>query len=178
MKRYGAIACAAILLAACGSNTQPSPTPVTPPNTIVFTSQLSAANEVPPVSNAESNGRGSVTITFNLTRDASGAITAASATFVYSLSGFPGGTTLTASHIHNNVAGQNAGIFISTTQTAASGAVTDGAGNVNNVTFQNITVSPASNAQLVIDNPAGYYFNVHTQLNGGGAVRGQLTRSQ
>jgi hypothetical protein len=26
----------------------------------------------------------------------------------------------------------------------------------------------------ILNNPAGYYFNVHTALNGGGAVRGQL----
>ena len=30
--------------------------------------------------------------------------------------------------------------------------------------------------QQIIDNPAGFYFNVHTPLNPSGAVRGQLTR--
>jgi hypothetical protein len=28
----------------------------------------------------------------------------------------------------------------------------------------------------IIANPAGFYFNVHTALNPGGAVRGQLSR--
>jgi hypothetical protein len=32
--------------------------------------------------------------------------------------------------------------------------------------------------QGIVSNPAGYYFNVHTQLNGGGAIRGQLVRVQ
>ena len=27
-----------------------------------------------------------------------------------------------------------------------------------------------------MDNPAGNYFNMHTPLNPGGAIRGQLTR--
>jgi hypothetical protein len=178
MKRYGAIACAAILLAACGSSTQPTPTPVTPPNTVIFTAQLSAANEVPPVTNAEQNGRGNVTITFNLTRDGAGAITGGNASFVYNLSGFPAGSTLTASHIHNGAAGVAAGVFLGTGQTAASGFTTDGTGNANNVTFTNVQITPVGVAQAVIDNPAGHYFNVHTTLNGGGAVRGQLVRSQ
>jgi filamentous hemagglutinin family protein len=47
----------------------------------------------------------------------------------------------------------------------------------------NITVTGArdvtqTEAQQIVANPAGYYFNVHTQLNPGGAVRGQLTRTQ
>jgi hypothetical protein len=29
-----------------------------------------------------------------------------------------------------------------------------------------------SQAQAVMDNPAGHYFNMHTPLNGGGAIRG------
>ncbi len=38
-----------------------------------------------------------------------------------------------------------------------------------------ITVEQAQN---LVNNPAGFYFNVHTQLNGGGAIRGQLVRVQ
>ena len=33
-----------------------------------------------------------------------------------------------------------------------------------------------SQAQAVLNNPAGHYFNMHTPLNPGGAVRGQLVR--
>ena len=38
-----------------------------------------------------------------------------------------------------------------------------------------ITVEQAQN---LVNNPAGYYFNVHTQLNRGGAIRAQLVRVQ
>jgi hypothetical protein len=64
-----------------------------------------------------------------------------------------------------------------TTLTAAN-AITLGDGTLNNQTFSNTPgpQDPATLAQQIIDNPAGYYFNVHTALNPGGAVRGQLVR--
>ena len=31
-------------------------------------------------------------------------------------------------------------------------------------------------AQQIVNNPAGYYFNVHTDLNKGGVMRGQLVK--
>jgi hypothetical protein len=34
----------------------------------------------------------------------------------------------------------------------------------------------AANAQAIVANPAGFYFNVHTPVNPGGAARGQLAR--
>jgi hypothetical protein len=176
MKRYAQIACAALLVAACGgSKTQPTPGPVAPPNTIIFTAQLSAANEVPPITNAEANARGDVTITFNLTRDAAGAITAGTATFVYNVTNLPGVAPLNLSHIHNGASGIAAGVFISTGQSAANGIATGANGSVSNVTFSNVAIT-AAQAQAVIDNPAGHYFNVHSQLNGGGVCRGQLVR--
>jgi hypothetical protein len=38
-----------------------------------------------------------------------------------------------------------------------------------------VAVSQAD-AQAIINNPAGYYFNVHTALTPGGAIRGQLVK--
>jgi hypothetical protein len=47
------------------------------------------------------------------------------------------------------------------------------------VTFTKSAITPAdiATAQAVLNNPAGFYFNVHTTLNPGGAVRGQLVRA-
>ena len=59
---------------ACGSDSTTSPS--NNQNVAQFTANLLASNEVPPTAGAEANARGSATITFNLTRDGSGNITA------------------------------------------------------------------------------------------------------
>jgi hypothetical protein len=169
MKR---IALLAILsaVAACGSDSPTTPT--TGP--IVFTAPLSAANEVPPVTNADANARGTATITLNAPRDASGAITGpGTMNFSVQLSGFPAGTPVILAHIHPGAAGVPGPALINTGLTAASAVtLTDGSGSLN---FTNIDVSQV-NAQAVVSNPAGFYFNAHTTANPGGAVRGQLVR--
>jgi hypothetical protein len=166
------IALLAILtaVAACGSDS-----PTTPTNgPIVFTSALSAANEVPPVTNADANGRGTATITLNAPRDASGAITGAGTmNFSVQLSGFPAGTPVILAHIHPGAAGLNGTPVVNTGLTAATPVtLTDGSGSLN---FSDVPVTQV-NAQAIVSNPAGFYFNAHTLANTGGAVRGQLTR--
>lgn len=173
MKRYVLVGLA-ILAAACGSSpSQPSNTPA--PTTIVFNAALSASNEVPPITNADQNGKGTGTFTLNLTRDGSGNITAAKGTFVYNLSGFPAGTTVRATHIHEGGPGiGNGGVVIDSGLTAASAfTLTDG--TIGNQTFADRTVD-VTLANQIIANPNGYYFNVHTGLNPGGAVRAQLVK--
>src|SRR4051812_29216623 len=107
MKRYALLAGAAILAAACGSDNPAGPS--TPPNTINFTAALSAANENPPITNADTNARGTARITMNLTRDSAGAITDATANFSFDLTGFPAGTSIILSHIHEGAPGINGG---------------------------------------------------------------------
>ena len=51
----------------------------------------------------------------------------------------------------------------------------DGTANVTVTATPEIT---QANAQQIVANPAGFYFNVHTPLNPTGAIRGQLTRTQ
>jgi hypothetical protein len=82
---------AAVVVARCDD----SPTAPDDPNVVVMTAQLSAANEVPPVTNAEANARGDVRVTFNLTRDGSNNVTGATATFVVNLNCFPVGSSWT-----------------------------------------------------------------------------------
>jgi hypothetical protein len=176
MKRYAIVAAMTLLGAACGSS--PSSPSNTQPNTIVFTAALSAANEVPPITNADANARGNATITFNLTRDSAGTITAASVNYVYSLSGFPAGTQIRATHIHEGGPAVAGGVKIDSGLTAANAiSLTDG--TANNITFSNLTNFGADGLPLItqiINNPNGYYFNVHSNLNPGGAVRGQLVK--
>src|SRR6478672_3883577 len=174
MKRWAAIGAALLMAAACGSD---SPTTPSSGNTgpITFTATLSAASEVPPITNAEANARGTVTITFNVPRDASGAVTGAgTVTFVAQLASFPAGTPATLAHIHTGAAGIAGGVLINTNLSAASPIVMDanGSGNLN---ISNIPISQ-TDATNIAANPAGFYFNVHTSLNPSGAVRGQLVK--
>ena len=174
MKKLAILGCLAVLASACGSDNKSPTGPSAQPTTINFTAALNPANEVPPVTNADATGRGTGTFTLNLTRDGAGAITAASATFVYSLTGFPNGTSVTLTHIHEGGPAIAGGVKINTGLSAANALVLAN-GTLTNQTFSNIAVD-AGLAQQIIDNPNGYYFNVHTAINPGGAVRGQLVK--
>jgi hypothetical protein len=178
LKRVLMVLMVAVGLAACDND---SPTAPADPNLVVFTAQLSAANEVPPITNAEANARGDVRITMNLTRDASNNISGATYTFVVNLNSFPAGSTWTLAHIHEGAAGVAGGVRVNTGLTPATAIpLTNGA--IANQTFSNIPLNPTTNPDAVniinnmIANPSGWYFNVHTTLNGGGAVRGQLVK--
>jgi hypothetical protein len=170
MHRSGLAAVIALALvtgAACDSDPPTSPTD----GPLVFTAQLSAANEVPPITNAESGARGSVTIMMDVQRDASNTITGATASFSSSLFGFPAGSTAILAHIHEGGSGVAGGVRVNTGLTAATGiAMPNGTGVLD---VSNIAV-PANIANAIVANPSGFYFNVHTPVNPGGAVRGQL----
>lgn len=160
----------AVFAAACEED---SPTgPSANPNQVRFTAQLSPANEVPPITNAEASGIGTAAITFNLTRDAGGAITAATATFQVTVSGFPAGTMMNIAHIHEGGPTCACPVVVNTTLAAGQVILTNGAGSF---TREGINV-PAALAQGIINNPTGFYFNIHSTLNPGGAARGQLVR--
>ena len=166
-----AVTAIALTLVACDSDN-----PNTPSNTgpIVFTVQLSALNEVPPVSNTESTARGTATITFNVPRDSAGNVTGGgSATFVVQMTDFPAGSVATLAHIHPGAAGVNGTILVNTGLTPASPVnLTNGTGSF---TLTNSSLLQQDATQIVA-NPAGFYFNVHSALNPGGAIRGQLVR--
>jgi CHRD domain-containing protein len=167
------LVCATALAGGCGGDDSPTG-PTAPPTTINFSAALNPANEVPPVTNADASGRGTGTFTLNLTRDGAGAITDATGTFVYSLTGFPAGTQVRLTHIHVGGPAVAGGVVIDTGLSAASPILLAN-GTLTNQTFSNRAVGAAL-AQQIIDNPNGYYFNVHTVLNPSGAVRGQLVR--
>jgi hypothetical protein len=160
-----------VFLPACDDNdTAPSATAP-----LVFSTQLFPANEVPPITGTESTGHGAVQVQFNVTRDASGGISSATANFYFQLTGFPAGTAVQGAHIHPAPVGVNGPVIISTGLTATN-TVTLTTGTAD-FTFSNIPVDPAL-AQQILNNPAAYYFNVHSPANPGGFSRGQLQRVQ
>lgn len=172
MKRLGFLL-VVVCLAGVGCDDDDGPAPSSQP--LVFSAQLSPANENPPISNAESGGSGAAQITITPTRSASGEITAATVNFHVQLYGFPAGTRMQAAHIHAGVQGTNGPVRVDTGLTPATAQVlSDGSLSVN------ITGRPADPliVQQIIDNPAAWYFNVHSPVNPGGFARGQLQRVQ
>ncbi len=169
MKRLSLFAVALALFAAgCSkSSTSPSTTPTKP----TFTAARSTANEVPPITNAEAGASGNATITFDLTKDAAGNVTAGTATFVVNLSGFPAGTPINIAHIHTGAAGTTGAVLVSTTLAAGEVVLATGSGSFT----KTAPILPVD-ANNIINNPAGFYFNAHSALNGGGVVRGQLVK--
>jgi hypothetical protein len=154
----------------CGKDTPAAPTPPADPK---FTATLSPANETTAVVGGDVSGSGTVTITMHPTKDAAGNVTAATADFTVTLAGFPAGTTITGSHIHPGAAGVAGGVIwplpITAGEIVFSGSTT--------YTKTAVAVPDVANAQAILNNPAGFYFNVHTSVNTGGAARGQLVRT-
>ena len=163
----------ALTLAAvgCGKDNPATPTPAADPK---FTAALSPTNETTAVVGGDVTGSGTVTITMHNTKDAAGNITASTADFTVTLSGFPAGTVLTGAHIHPGAAGVAGGVIWSLGLAAGEITLPNGS-----TTFTKPAVAPAdiATAQAILNNPAGYYFNVHTTVNTGGAARGQLVRA-
>jgi hypothetical protein len=126
--------------------------------------RLLGSNEVPP---GDSDGFGSASFTFNISNPLDPTTAGADVCWDITYSNLTG--VPVAAHIHQGVAGVNGGIVIPApavsfpdlTATGTTGCV-DVAGTT---------------AQAIVDNPAGFYANVHTTDFGGGAIRGQLATS-
>jgi len=173
MKPLSAIAIAlSLLVAGCGDDSS-SPNTPTPSTNPIFTAALSPANEVPPVTNAESTVSGTATITLNTTRDSAGNVTTANATFAVTLGGFPAGSTIRVAHIHEGAANCACPVVVNTEIVQGDVAIIN---NLASFTKTNISV-PAATAQRIIANPGAFYFNVHTVLNAGGVARGPLVKT-
>jgi hypothetical protein len=131
---------------------------------VTFQAQLLAANEVPPVSNADLNSFGSVVVVIDTTNNTS--------RFDWSVNGVAA-SSIILSHIHEAPAGVNGSVRIDSGISPASPIpVVDGGALFS----KSGIVSPADVVQRILANPAGFYFNVHSNLNPGGVVRGQLVR--
>ncbi len=89
------------------------------------------------------------------------------------LAGFPPGTVLTGAHIHQAPAGSSAGVIWNTALASGEVTLTNGSGGFSKLSIPAPTLELP---QAIINDPAGFYFNVHTQANTQGAVRNQLTK--
>ena len=86
--------------------------------------------------------------------------------------GFPNGTALTKAHIHSGAAGANGGILVSVGLTDGEVRFATGAGSFSKTGIA-LTVDQAN---AILANPSGFYFNIHTASNPDGVARGQLTQ--
>ena len=173
MKRLAIVVSGLLHAAGCSSSSSTPPSTPAGTTTTRVTAAMQPSQETPaPISNSENSSSGTATIDFVITRDATGAITAATANFQVNTAGFPGSTTtLTAAHIHTGAVGVGGGILIDT-GVKSDVSVSGGAATF---TRNGITMT-AANAQSILDNPAGFYFNVHTPANPGGVMRAQLVK--
>ena len=134
--------------------------------TPVFKLHLLPSQEVPPIKGLRADGIGSVT--FDLERSSTGAITSGEVIFYVNYS-FPSSVTINGLHIHQAPKGQNGAVVVNSGVTSVADA--DGKGNITTV----VTGTAAGTLQAILNNPRGYYVNLHTTVNPGGAIRQQLS---
>ena len=155
----------------CGDDNLTSPSPA---SSVRFTAVLLPSSEVPPISGSEASGSGTAAVTFNLTKDSNGNVTAATLDVTVTATGFPPGTALTASHIHGAAAGVNGGILVGFGLAAGEVTFPNGSGSF---TKQGVTMT-IDQANSIMANPSAFYVNIHTAANPGGVARGPLTAAQ
>jgi CHRD domain len=136
--------------------------------TPVFKLNLKPSQEVPPIKGLKAKASGHVT--FDLTRDSSGAITAGEVVFYFNYS-FPASVTISGLHIHQGAKGANGDIVVDSGVTSFTDA--DGAGNITRLVTSGFTLTTL---QAILDNPRNYYVNLHTTTppHPGGALRAQM----
>lgn len=175
MKRLALLA----LVLVFGISCDDSPTSPSDPNVLKFTAILLPANEVPPITNADAGASGTMQLTMTVTRDSANNVTGATYDFVVNMTGFPANTTLTGAHIHNAGPGVNAAVVVGLPLVASDTGLATGQATITKtgLSSTSTTVTPAAVAQGIVNNPGANYFNVHTTVNTGGAIRGQLVKA-
>ena len=139
----------------------------------VFQVNMLPSNETPAVTGLDASARAAIPL--YLLRNDDGTVLAGTAVFDVNFRGFPAGTTITGLHVHAAAAGVAGGIVIPTdVNSLANKIVSDtGSGNI----FKTVTIASAAGVAALnnlVQNPAGFYANMHTTTNPGGAIRSQL----
>jgi hypothetical protein len=136
-----------------------------PVATAMFHLHLTPNEVVPRVRDLHADGNGNLTL--DLTHDASGNVTGGNVVFYVNYS-FRGPVTITGLALHQGARGSNGPVVLD----AAVGTVTDsdGRGNLTRV----VNGASASLLQALLQSPHGYYVDLTTSANPGGALRDQL----
>jgi hypothetical protein len=173
MKRLSVIL-AALAVVAAGCSKNDTPTAAADDTHPSFKATLLPANEVAPniVTGPEAAASGVATIDFALVKDSTGAITSGTVNFRVDVTGFPPTTAITLSHIHTGAAGVSGGVLVNANVNQGEITLVNGAASYSRL---NIAMT-AAQAQQIVNNPPGYYFNVHTKDFPQGVMRGQLVK--
>jgi CHRD domain len=145
-------------------------------DTVVFRTRMLPDNEVPPI--AAAGNSASATITVHAGRNAAGIISSASVTFDIDYT-VTAAQTFTGLHIHNAPTGVNGAVVIDTGLSPQSPvAVAAGSGRIS----RTVNYGPNNTVGLgwvtgLLATPENYYVNIHTTVNSGGFMRGQLQAS-
>ena len=156
----------------CGKDTPATPTPAADPK---FTATLSPANETTAVVGGDVTGSGTVTVTVHATKDASRQCHGSDrglhrdAVRLSSRNGADRRAYSSQAPLASRAAWSGAWVWRRWRVTLPNGSTT--------FTKTAVTPTDVATAQGVLNNPAGYYFNVHTTVNTGGAARGQLVKA-
>jgi CHRD domain-containing protein len=138
------------------------------PSTVVLSSLLTPTQEPTKPKGDDKFAQGEVLITFNLTRDSGGNITAATADFIIQAQEFPKERQLVSAQVGQGPVGAAGPIVIDTG--IAATPLTNGSARV---TVSALPV-PSDVAASIVANPNAFYFNIATDKNPNGAARGQL----
>lgn len=145
--------------------------------TLFYRAAMLPSNEVPAI---DINASGAATIRAHVVRNAAGEIVSGTVDFLVSYA-FPGDVELTGLHIHRGGAGVNGPVVINTGIGGANGNIRNetGRGSIN----RPAQVGPADTTALaalrdLVANPAGFYVNLHSTVNPGGVIRGQLQKPE
>ena len=160
---------ACVMGAAACDDDNGTPAPSNQP--LVFTAQMSAAQEVPPVTNAEPGATGNATITITPTRFGERDHRRNCRVRVHRAR-----TDATEQHHPRAYPRRRSGVaggVLANTGLSAATAIPTPAGSAGVQSPSPVSVDAAT-INSIVANPAGFYFNVHTSLNPGGVVRGQL----
>jgi hypothetical protein len=147
LRRLGLLSLAlGLTVAACDDDDPIQPTPE------VYTATLTPGNETPPVTNSTASGTATFTVSGN------------NINYVITISNWPANRTVTAAHIHSRPIRPDtaAGVLLGWTTTPTT---TGGSGT-----------QAATDAHLTAIRAGGTYFNVHSSVNPGGEIRGNLVR--
>lgn len=140
---------------------------------VVLMGQMSPANEVGTLNPEGTGPAGSGLVIALRSLDANGNTTSGYVVFDVNYTGFASDTVFVGLHIHTGAAGTNGPV---TLNSGLSGQVP---GQVAGTLHYEAEMDISKQATLdalngLFSNPAGYYINAHTAVNGGGAIRAQM----